>query len=200
MARLVSQPKSKLQRCCYTLTMPEDPIKAEIIREFEFVDGHSDLWRLFYDGVRFQSIVGSLADPFGDAQLTKVVGIEAKGFILGAAVAAHLGVGFVAIRKPGGLYPGPKLERITEKDYRGNHPILRLQMAAVTTGDRLLLVDDWLQTGSQALAAKAMLQELGGILVGCSIIVDQLPGATREKLGRVHSILAAHELNGSSSS
>jgi len=73
----------------------------------------------------------------------KVAGIEARGFILGAAVAARMGVGFVAIRKQSGLYPGPKLEKKAPADYRGNRTTLRLQRAAITPGDRILLVDDW---------------------------------------------------------
>ena len=79
--------------------MPTSSIKSDVIREFEFVDGHSDLWRLFYDGSLFNRIVKELALPFEDAKITKIVGIEAKGFILGGAVAAHMKVGFVAVRK-----------------------------------------------------------------------------------------------------
>ena len=174
--------------------MASDSLRADIIREFEFIDGHSDLWRLFYDPALFTNIVRELARPFADAGITKVVGIEAKGFILGGAVAAHLGKGFVAIRKAGGLYPGPKIERTTGADYRGNKSILRLQTAAVTSHDRLLLVDDWFETGAQVLAAKAMLEQQGATLVACSIVVDQLPEATKDNIGRIHSIVAAREL------
>jgi adenine phosphoribosyltransferase len=175
--------------------MHNSSIKSDIIREFEFVDGHSDLWRLFYNGSLFSRIVNELALPFTGAEITKIVGIEAKGFILGGAVAAQMRIGFVAIRKPGSLYPGPKIERITEQDYRGNQSTLRLQKAAITNHDRVLLVDDWLETGSQALAAKEMLEELEATLVGCSIIVDQLSDASRIKLGHVQSIVKAADLN-----
>ena len=169
-------------------------LKSKIISEFKYVDGHSDPWRLFYDGSLFRGIIEELSSPAADAGVTKVVGIEAKGFILGAAVAAHLGAGFVAIRKPGGLYPGPKIQRETQPDYRGNVPTLSLQRAAIAPSDRVIIVDDWLETGSQALAAIAMLKELGATFVGCSIITDQLTDATRTKIGPVWSIVTAGEL------
>jgi adenine phosphoribosyltransferase len=174
--------------------MQQASVKERVVRQFAFVHGHSDLWRLFYDGDLFSPIVRELAEPFRAAGVTKIVGIEAKGFILGGAVAVRLGVGFVAIRKPGSLYPGPKISCQTETDYRGNRSTLLLQRAAILYGDRVLLVDDWLETGSQALAAKAMVEELGGSLLGCSIIVDQLPDAVRTQLVHVVSIVAARDL------
>lgn len=170
-------------------------LKSDIITRFAFVDGHSDLWRLFYDGDLFHRIIAELARPYETAGITKVAGIEARGFILGAAVAAHMKVGFVAIRKPGSLYPGPKIERTTSADYRGKQHALRLQKAAVQPGDNILLVDDWFETGNQALTAKAMIEACGGHLAGCSIIVDQLSVDMRARLGAVSSLVSAAELN-----
>src|SRR5206468_1845378 len=87
-----------------------------------FAQTLADVWRLFADGQLFRRIVAALAEPFADA--TKVAGLEARGFILGAAVATELGVGFVAIRKDSGLFPGPKAELRTAPDYRGVEGLL----------------------------------------------------------------------------
>lgn len=175
--------------------MDNGKLRQDIIETFEFVNGHSDVWRLFYNLDLFPRIVAELARPFAESKITKVAGIEARGFIVGAAVAAHLGAGFVAIRKHGSLYPGPKIEKEAPADYRGNRSVLRLQRAAIRRDDRVLLLDDWFETGSQAITAKAMIEELGGTLIGCSIIVDELADETRQKLGDVRSIVSASELS-----
>ena len=74
----------------------------------------------------------------------------------------------------GGLFPGVKLERSTPPDYRNTETQLRIQRQSISVGDRVLLADDWCETGSQALTAKALIEEAGGEFVGTSIIVDQV--------------------------
>lgn len=164
-------------------------LRSELLDRFRWVDGHADVWRLFDDGELFGQLVVALASPFRGDGITRVAGIEARGFILGAAVARELRVGFVAIRKQGTLFPGPKLARQTSPDYRGVEAELRLQRAAVRTADRVLLVDDWFETGSQGLAAKALIEEAGGVLAGASVIVDQLPPDTRRHFRRYVALL-----------
>jgi adenine phosphoribosyltransferase len=166
--------------------------REAILDRFEWVGGHADVWRLFSDGGLFRAIVKALAEPFRDA--TKVAGIEARGFILGAAVASELGAGFVALRKEQGLFPGPKLTRRTASDYRGNESVLRLQRRALGAGDRVLLVDDWAERGSQARAARALIEESGAGFLGLAIVVDQLEDGAREQIGRVHALVTATEL------
>jgi adenine phosphoribosyltransferase len=164
----------------------------EVLAHFAWVGGHADIWRLFSDGGVFRTVVRALAEPFGDA--TKVGGVEARGFILGAAVAAELGVGFVAIRKEEGLFPGPKVIRRAEADYRGRECVLRLQREALRDEDRVLLVDDWAERGSQALAAKSLIEECGASFVGLAVVVDQLEDEVRDRIGRVHALVAAADL------
>ncbi len=171
-------------------------LEGDIARRFEWVHGHADVWRLFSDGDLLRRVAAALADPFRDA--TKVAGIEARGFILGGAVAAELGAGFAAIRKEDGLFPGAKVERRAEADYRENEQVLRLQRAAVVPSDRVVLVDDWAERGSQALAARALIEECGATFAGLSIIVDQLEDGVRERIGRVCA-LVSHEALGPSS-
>jgi adenine phosphoribosyltransferase len=166
--------------------------RDEVLARFAWVHGHADVWRLFSDGGAFRTIVRSLAEPFGDA--TKVAGVEARGFIVGAAVAAELDVGFIAIRKEEGLFPGPKLMRRARPDYRGRENVLRLQREALSDEDRVLLVDDWAERGSQALAAKWLIEECGASFLGLAVVVDQLEDEVRDRIGRIHALVAAEDL------
>jgi adenine phosphoribosyltransferase len=124
--------------------------------------------------------------------VTKVAGIESRGFLLGGAVALALGAGFVAVRKAGGLLPGPKVSVEADPDYRGQRQLLRMQ-AVLRPTDRVLLVDDWAERGSQALAARRLVQAGGAQFVGLSLVVDQLTDAARAKLGRVTALVRADE-------
>jgi adenine phosphoribosyltransferase len=173
--------------------MDLEELRDRVRAEISFVGGHADVWRLLDDPVLFRDLVAALAEPFrGDA--TKVAGIEARGFIIGTAAAVELGVGFVPIRKSQGLFPGPKAVVETENDYRGNRHELRLQRAAIGVGDRVLLVDDWIETGSQARAAKCLVEDCGAELLGVATIVTELNPAESLELGRLHSLVAADEL------
>jgi len=120
-----------------------------------------------------------------------VAGIESRGFILGTACALELETGFVPIRKGTGVFPGPKAIAETSADYRGGRQTLRLQRAALTAGDRVLLVDDWLETGSQATGARTLIEECGATFLGVAAIVDELPAGRRQQLLHVHTLLRA---------
>lgn len=169
-------------------------LRRDLVARFQWVDGHADLWPLFCDPRIFRRLVAALADPFRDAGVTKVAGIEARGFILGGAVAYELSAGFVAVRKAAGLFPGPKFVRITPPDYRGTETQLRLQRPSVASGDRILLVDDWCETASQALTARTLIEDAGGEFVGLSVIVDQVTGETRAQLGRLSALIPYESL------
>ncbi|MFE3178312.1 phosphoribosyltransferase family protein [Amycolatopsis sp. NPDC059090] len=168
--------------------------RALLLDRFRWVDGHADLWPVFRDGEAFAEVVKALAEPFRDAGVTAVCGIESRGFLLGGAVALELGVGFAAIRKAAGMFPGEKLTRETDPDYRGFRHVLRMQRSALSPGDRVLLADDWIETGNQALAVRALVLEAGAELIGCAVLVDQLGPAARPRLGRLHALLTADEL------
>ena len=120
----------------------------------------------------------ALAAPFRSAGVTKIAGIEARGFVLGTAVALDLAVGFVPIRKHGAIHPGPKAMRRAAPD-RGNEAKLLIQRAALTLAVRVLLVDDWIETGSQASAARQLIEECGSCWVGLSVLLDQAKPAVR---------------------
>lgn len=167
-------------------------LAEEIAARFAWVDGHADVWRLFGDPVLFAKIAAALADPFRDDGIAVVCGVESRGFILGGVVARELGVGFAAIRKRDGLYPGPKIELRSEPDYRGNRNVLRLQRRAIREGDRVLIVDDWVERGSQIGAGVALVEHCGGTVAGISVIIDQL--VDHGALPPVHALVHADAL------
>lgn len=156
--------------------------------QIAWVGGHADVWRLFDRAESLRAIAAALVEPFrGDA--TKIAGIESRGFVLGAACALELGTGFVPIRKDGGVFPGPKAVVETGGDYRGTRHLLRLQRAALSPADRVLLVDDWIETGRQAVAARALVEDCDATFVGVAAIVDQLPPERAWELVRLHTLV-----------
>ena len=168
--------------------------RVAVLEAFRWVEGHADVWRVFADADCLRDVVTSLADPWQDAGVTHVVGIESRGFLLGGAVAVALRAGFVAVRKEGtGLLPGPKVRATAEQDYRGNRHTLRMQ-SVLAAGDRVLLVDDWAERGSQALAARELAESCHADFLGVSLVVDMLPDEARDQLGRVTSLVTAAEL------
>jgi adenine phosphoribosyltransferase len=165
-----------------------------LLKRFQWVGGHADMWPLFGDGDAFRAIVRALVAPFDDAGVTRVCGIESRGFLLGGAAALELGVGFAAVRKAAGLFPGEKLVRETAPDYRGIRHSLRIQRAALGPTDRVLFVDDWIETGSQALAVRDLVSTAGAELAGCAVVVDQMRSSSKEMLGRFHALVTSEEL------
>jgi adenine phosphoribosyltransferase len=166
----------------------------ELVRRFRWIDGHADVLGLFADGGFLRRAAETLAAPFAPAPVTKVAGVEARGFILGTAVALDLGVGFVPIRKRGAIHPGAKAMVRATADWRGNEPELVLQRRVVGAGDLVLLVDDWLETGSQALAARRLIEECGGRWAGLSVLVDQSEPAVRLGLEPVAAVVSSAAL------
>jgi adenine phosphoribosyltransferase len=169
----------------------EDSLVASIALD---ADGLGNVWPVFGDSALFARVIAALARPLRGT-VEKIAGIESRGFVLGAAVAGHLGIGFVAIRKSDGLYPGETLNARTSADYRGREHVFRLQRAAIDPGDRIALVDDWFETGSQGLIGRRLLEDAGAIYAGASIIIDQLSDERREQLAPCYALLASTSLN-----
>lgn len=170
------------------------PARRAVLDRFTWVDGHADVWAIFRDAEALRTVVAALAEPLAGQHLTAVCGIESRGFLLGAAAAIHLGVGFVPIRKAGGLFPGAKAVRTTAPDYRGITHTLRLQRSSITPGDRVALIDDWIETGSQLRAVHDLLADCGATLAGYSVIIDDLTDTRRASLVQGHAILRSTEL------
>ena len=128
-----------------------------------------DITTLLNDAQGFQDMIAALAAPYRDRDIQQVVGIESRGFILGAAVANALGAGFVPIRKPGKLP-----SRTHREDYALEYGTdgLEIHEDAVEKGQRVLLVDDVLATGGTARAASGLVRRIGGDLVGLSFLIE----------------------------
>lgn len=128
-----------------------------------------DITPVLHNGRLFADAVAAMAAPFRDAGVTHVVGIEARGFILGAPLATHMGVGFIPLRKPGKL----PWESVAEKyalEY--GEDSLHAHRDACKAGDRVLIADDVLATGGTAAAAGRLVRGLGAELVGWTFLLE----------------------------
>jgi len=137
-----------------------------------------DITTLLLDSAWFRKTVDELVQPFTGNRIDKVAGIEARGFILGGAVAHQLGVGFVPVRKKGKL-PWETFGQDYELEYGTDR--VEIHRDAVNAGDRILVVDDLIATGGTAEATNRLIEQAGGTVVGCSFVVDlpDLGGRTR---------------------
>jgi adenine phosphoribosyltransferase len=127
-----------------------------------------DVAPLFSDYTAFAALAEDLARPFTDVACDYVAGIDALGFILGAAVALRLQKGLIPIRK-GGKLP-TAVQRVAFVDYSGATKSLEIRHDALSPGQKVLLVDDWVETGAQAQAAIQLIEGLGCVIIGVAAI------------------------------
>ncbi|ARC38049.1 adenine phosphoribosyltransferase [Paracoccus yeei] len=148
-----------------------------------------DVTTLFADARGFRMAVDQLLNPYAGERIDKVVGLEARGFILGGAVAHQLSVGFVPIRKKGKL-PGAVLSEAYVLEY--GEAVVEIHQDALKPGDRALVVDDLLATGGTAAAGIRLCERLGAQVIGCAFVIElpDLGGrALLEDLGHeVHAL------------
>ncbi|MDZ7628826.1 MAG: adenine phosphoribosyltransferase [Parvularculaceae bacterium] len=152
-----------------------------------------DVTTLLADARGFRRAIDELVQPLAGAKIDKVAGIEARGFILGGAIAHQLSVGFVPIRKKGKL-PFKTIAERYELEYGVDE--VEIHVDAVAPGERVLLVDDLIATGGTATAAIRLLERAGADVVLCSFIVDlpELGGADKLRaLGKKVVALVAFE-------
>ena len=148
-----------------------------------------DITTLLKDSKGFQQVILDLTDHYHSEEISKVVGIESRGFILGGPLASNLNAGFVPVRKAGKL-PADVFEVKYNLEYGSNS--LAIHRDAVEMGERVLVVDDLLATGGTAAATVHLLRQLGAEIVGCAFLVELLALGGREKLDgcTVHSLLS----------
>jgi adenine phosphoribosyltransferase len=143
-----------------------------------------DITPLLADHAGFTMVISALAeagrDASGAVQVDKVVGMEARGFILAAPVALALGTGFVPVRKAGKL---PRATRAVSYALEYGEATLEMHSDAIEPGDRVLLVDDVLATGGTVRATQELVADCGGVAVGVAVLMELgfLPG--REAIG-----------------
>lgn len=140
-----------------------------------------DVAPVFADADLFRRITRCLAAEAARRRAERVVGIESRGFLLGAPVALSLGLPFVPVRK-GGKLPGPTRSVEYELEYGTGH--LEIQTDAVSAGERVVIVDDLLATGGTAAAAAGLVEELDGVVAGIAFLVELSELEGRTSLGR----------------
>jgi adenine phosphoribosyltransferase len=149
-----------------------------------------DITPLLGDPAAFATVMDRLAEHFVGRHVDKVVGIESRGFIVAAPVAERLGAGFVPVRKPG------KLPWETEaEDYELEYGTDRLEVHrdAITTGERVAIVDDVIATGGTAAATARLVERLGGDVIGLGFVIElAFLGGAAALQGRDHISLLTY--------
>jgi adenine phosphoribosyltransferase len=138
-----------------------------------------DVTTLLRDPQGFTLAIDSLTLPLAGRAIDLVVGIESRGFILGAAVADRIGAGFVPVRKLGKL-PSKTIRASYDLEYGSDS--LEMHRDAIDAGQRVLIVDDLLATGGTARAAVDLVKQLGGVVEGLSFLIELLELDGRSKL------------------
>ena len=157
----------------YIRAIPDFPLPGILFR---------DITPLLKDKQAFKAAIDLFVDTYKQAKIDHVVGIEARGYMLGAPRAYAIGAGFVPVRKPGKL-PFSKLSESYALEYGTNS--LEIHADALGDGDRVLVVDDLLATGGTAAATRRLLERLGAKIAGFAFLIelealkgrDALPGA-----------------------
>jgi adenine phosphoribosyltransferase len=135
-----------------------------------------DVTPLFADPLALSALCDDLVRPFEGQPIDYVMGIDALGFILGTAIAVRLNRGFIPLRKSGKL-PVPTIGRWFV-DYTGQTKALELRRDAIQPGSRVLIVDEWVETGAQMQAAVELVEQVGGIVIGIAAIqMDECPAS-----------------------
>ena len=164
--------------------IPDFPQKGIVFR---------DITTLLGDARGFRQAVDELVQPFAGMKIDKVAGIEARGFILGGAVAHQLSAGFIPLRKKGKL---PHRTRTVEYALEYGSDSMEMHLDAVGPGEKVMLVDDLIATGGTALAAVQLLKEARAEIMAAAFVVDlpELGGAARLRAAGVPvSTLVAFE-------
>ena len=138
-----------------------------------------DVTTLFADPRGFRMAIDQMLHPYAGEQIDKVVGLEARGFILGGVIAHQLSLGFVPIRKTGKL-PGAVISEEYQLEY--GEAVVEIHDDAIRPGEKVLVVDDLLATGGTAEAGIKLIERLGGEIMGCAFIVDLPELGGRQKL------------------
>ena len=152
-----------------------------------------DITTLLGNPRAFRRAVDEMVQPYAGLKVDKVAGLEARGFILGGAVAHQLSVGFIPLRKKGKL-PHTVIGEDYDLEYGKDR--VEIHSDAVKQGDHVLVVDDLIATGGTALAAIRLLERVGAKIAGCSFVIDlpDLGGADRIRaLGHEVTSLVAFE-------
>ena len=166
-------------------TIPDYPKKGVQFR---------DITTLLQDPKGVRLAVERLAEPFRDLGIDKVAGIEARGFILGGAVAVALGAGFVLVRKKGKL-PWDTIGADYDLEYGSDG--VEIHTDTIQSGESVLVVDDLVATGGTAEATIRIVERVGGTVAGCAVVIDlPLLGGRRRIEAAGHRVVSLCEFEG----
>ena len=138
-----------------------------------------DVTTLIQDGVAFKACVDTLVQKYKGKKIDKVVAVEARGFIFGAAIAHRLGVGFVPVRKKGKL---PFKTNAVTYNLEYGTDTLEIHKDAINPGEKVLIVDDLLATGGTVKAVTELVEGLNGKIIGIAFVIELVDLGGREKL------------------
>lgn len=164
----------------YIRDIPDFPKEGIIFKDITTLVGNADAFRASLD---------QLQNRFADCKADAVVAVEARGYIFGAPLADRFGLRFVPVRKPGKL-PSETVKQDYDLEYGSN--TLEIHADAISPGERVILIDDLIATGGSAAAAVALVEKLGGEVVGFGAIIELafLEGRTKLNGIPVESLLS----------
>jgi adenine phosphoribosyltransferase len=142
----------------YIRDIPNFPQKGVLFR---------DITTLIKEPKPFKYVIDTIVNHYKNEKIDKVVSVEARGYIFGGVIAYHLNCGFVPVRKPGKL-PAETISKEYTLEYGSN--TIEIHKDAIEEGERILVFDDLLATGGTVLATCQLIEQLGGIVVGCVFI------------------------------
>ncbi len=134
--------------------------------------GRYDITPLFENSKVFSNLLNDLIKPFENIKFDKIAGLDALGFVIGGALAQKLNVGFICIRK-GGKLPGINdtvLKTSSFKDYTNTSKSFEINKSSIKKGEKILIIDDYIETGAQIKASITLIEELGGEIVGITTL------------------------------
>ncbi len=153
-----------------------------------------DITTLLRDAVGFRVTINELVKRYREVKIDRIAGIESRGFIIGAALAFALGVGFVPIRKKGKL-PAATVGHDYELEYGFDR--VEMHVDAIVGGERVLLVDDLIATGGTAEAAIKLIEKVGGVIVEFCAVIDLPDLGGRKRLNKLkHKVYTLCEFGG----
>lgn len=166
-------------------TVPDWPKKGIMFR---------DITTLLQDGAGFHRMLDLFTKHYQTMKIDKVAGVEARGFIIGAALADRLGLGFVPIRKKGKL-PAAVISQEYDLEYGSDK--IEMHLDALLPGEKVLMVDDLIATGGTAVAACALIEKAGAEVAECAFVVD-LPdlGGSKKLSTQGYKIFSLLEFEG----